>query len=496
MIRTRPHALPTVLLVGLLFLSAPGGCNRPSSPADRGARPGQGNATRRKGDNPAEAPPVAVRVEAVRRGPISYSLTTTGDLQAEEWTDLVVRRTGIVEELRVEEGTPVRSGEILLVLDRRESEIVLDEARTGEKEAAQRAELAREAVKEAQNAVEQSRIAAEQAETEYRRYRRLSRGVVQQEEMESRAYQMKRTKLALDGSKNELRQARINAAIAETAARAAELKRKKAEIDHDFTQLKAPFDGVISLRHVQRGQYLGANQRAFTLVNTNNLKLEVNLPQRYLLLLRPGLQVSLENEAFEGRSFPAVLERVSPVVGEKGTIKVTIRVQQKDLRLRPGMYVSARIIIDTHEDALLASKRGVQYDTLDGIPYVFAVRSDRAVKLPVKIGYRTSTTLEVIPLSIPGDFVSGTPGFRFFGATFYRPSSLSALGADDRLIVAGQDKLRGGEAVKVVAADGSPSPPVRRGEEPKAGKKAGGSDATRGDATAASRKRGSAPREP
>jgi len=496
MIRTPPQALVAFVCLALVLPLAFGGCRRPPVPEDGRAPSGRDDDAARRDPKTAEKPPVAVRVESVRRGPISYSLTTTGDLQAEEWTDLVVRRSGIVEELRVEEGTPVRDGEILLLLDRRESEVVLDEARAGEDEAGQRAELAREAAKESENAVEQARIAAEKAEAEHRRYRRLSRGVVQQEELETRAYEMQRTRLALEGAKNALSQAKINAAIAKTVARTAALKRKKAEIDLDFTVLKAPFDGVISLRHVQRGQFLGANQRAFTLVNANNLKLEVNLPQRYLLLLRPGLEVSLENEAFKDRRFPAVLERVSPVVGEKGTIKVTIRVKQRDVHLRPGMYVSAEIIIDTHENTLLASKRGVQYDTLDGVPYVFAVRSDRAVKLPVKIGYRTSTTLEVIPVPIPADFAPGTPGFRFFGATFYPPSRLLALGDDDRLIVAGQDNLRGGESVKIVSASGAPSPTDRPREASTDAKKADGAKAPRRDATTASRKRASPPREP
>jgi multidrug resistance efflux pump len=446
-------ALPFLALLAAL---APVACDRTDPPAARADTPAaeRGNAQR------AEPPAVAVRVEPIRRGPISYCLTTTGDLAAEEWTDLVVRRAGIVEELLVEEGMPVKADDRLLVLDRREVEILLEQARTEEQEAAKRAELSRIAETEADNAVEQARIAAEKATSEYERYRRLSGGVVRQEELETRAYEMRLAKLALEAAENARSQARVNAAIAETVAANAVLKRKKAQIDLDFTVLTAPFAGVISARHVQRGQFLAANTRAYTLVNTSDLKLEVHLPQRYLPLLRPGLGVSLQSEAFGSEVFPARLERVSPVVGEKGTVKVTIRMQQRDLRLRPGMYVSAEIVIDTHEDALLASKRGVQYTTLGEAPHVFAVREGRAVKLPVRIGYRRENTLEVIGIPVPTDVAPALAEIPLGGGTLFLPADFRTLTEADRVVVAGQDRLRGGEAVTVVAeaTEGAASP--------------------------------------
>jgi len=393
----------------------------------------------------------AVRTQPARLGSIAYRLSTTGDLTAEDWVDLVVRRSGVVEEILVEEGAAVRAGERLLVLDQREAEIALSQAKNEEEEAARRADLSRESVAASENALAQARIAAEKAEAEFRRYSRLSRGVIQQEELATRAYEHQRARLAQEAVAGELRQSRISAVISDNQAVAAALKRKKALLDFEFTVLTAPFPGVISARHVQRGQFLSANARGFTLVDAANLKLEVNLPQRYLSKLKPGLPVRLETEAFPGREFLAATERISPVVGEKGTVKVTIRVHEPDGSLRPGMYVSASIELDTHDRTILTPKRGVQYDTLGGSPHVFVVRDGIARLLPVRIGYRESEEVETLPVPTPvyWGLAALTGGVRTFGVLIPLPR-IVMLRAGDRVIVAGQDKLRGGETVRTV----------------------------------------------
>jgi multidrug efflux pump subunit AcrA (membrane-fusion protein) len=159
----------------------------------------------------------------------------------------------------------------------------------------------------------------------------------------------------------------------------------------------------------------------------------------------------LETEAFPGREFPARMERVSPVIGEKGTVKVTIRVQEPDGTLRPGMYVSASIVLDTHENTLLTPKRGVQYDTLGGSPHVFVVRDRTAWKLPVRIGYRNADEVETLPVWVPvvRESKPMMDGVRVLGMPF-PVVRVTALGAEDHVIVAGQDKLRGGERVRPV----------------------------------------------
>ncbi len=415
---------PALLVLGaaLVALTACDRTRGPKPPADDAGKP--------KSKAAAAADPAPVRVARLTVGPISETLETTGDLQAEQWTDVVVRRAGLVERLRVEEGQVVEAKQPLLDLDRAEPQILLEQARADADLAERRATLASAQIVDAQITVDRLRLVEAKAQTEFDRYNRLPPGVIQVEELEARRFERDRTRKEREAAENALERVRIEAKIAVAEHEAATLKVGKAEIDLDYATPTAPFAGVISLRHVQAGQYLAANQVAYTLVDVSKLRLDVNLPQRYLPRLRAGQIVTLETEAFPERTFDAVLRRVSPVVGEKGTIKVTIEVHQDALLLRPGMYVAATIVLDTREKALLASKRAVVYDTAGGAPFVFIVRPDGdrrvAQKRRVDIGYRRTDHVEIIPVSDDPPTVG------------------------DDVIIAGQDDLRGGEPVRVV----------------------------------------------
>lgn len=456
------RALAMVLTSALLLTA----CNGPSFDGAKGKDGGSGQRGKRT------KAPVPVRVEAARRGPISQSIETTGDLVAEEWAEVVARRSGIIEKLHVDEGVAVDANAPLLQLDRIEAEIAHRQAQSDATEAARRAELMTIQVEDAENNLEKARLAETQAKREFDRYNGLRPGIIQKEELETRQYERDRTRMERVASENALLQARVNAKISDSELSKAKLLEKKASIDLDWTIVRAPFNGVISVRHVQRGQYLGANVAAFTVVDVSRLKLEVNLPQRYLTRLKPGLDVVLETEAFPGDAFNAVLSRVSPVVGEKGTIKVTISVRQQDVRLRPGMYVAARIILDTRERALLASKRAVIYERggrgdagVDGFVFVAtrAPGSDKraavADKVNVRVGYRTATHVEIIPvrtMAPPRPLVpTVTGGFSTFIGMLYLPGRFTTVADGDRLIVAGQDNLKGGERVTMVETVGA-----------------------------------------
>lgn len=416
---------PAILVLGAA-LAALAACDRardPKPPAD-----GPGPRPEKRAAKPAEPSPV--RVSRLTVGPISETLETTGDLRAEQWTDVVVRRAGLVERLLVEEGEAVEAKQALLELDRAEPEILLEQARADADLAERRAKLAAEQIVDAQITVDRLQLVEANARTEFDRYNRLPPGVIQVEELEARRFERDRTRKEREAAENALERARLQAKIAVAEHEAAELQVGKAKIDLAYATPVAPFAGVISLRHVQAGQYLTAYQVAYTLVDVNRLRLDVNLPQRYLPRLRAGQTVTLETEAFPDRTFDAVLRRVSPVVGEKGTIKVTIEVAQQAILLRPGMYVAATIVLDTREKALLASKRAVVYDTAGGAPFVFVVRDDGdrrvARKRRVEIGYRRTDRVEIVPVGDdpPAD--------------------------GDEVIVAGQDDLRGDEPVRVV----------------------------------------------
>ena len=87
------------------------------------------------------------------------------------------------------------------------------------------------------------------------------------------------------------------------------------------------------------------------------------------------------------------VDRVSPVVdAESGTVEVTVGVEDV-FRLRPGMFVSARLVLDTHENTLAVAKQAIVYE--DESPHLFVVEAGRAQRREVELGYAGDELVEV-----------------------------------------------------------------------------------------------------
>jgi len=99
---------------------------------------------------------------------------------------------------------------------------------------------------------------------------------------------------------------------------------------------------------------------------------------------------------------------------------VTVEVNDKTRKLKPGMFTRVKIIYDTHENTLLVSKNAILSE--DTETWVFVVNDDTATKKEVKIGYSNSTHVEI----------------------------LSGLNVGDIIVTTGLSSLKDGSKIKVV----------------------------------------------
>ena len=133
----------------------------------------------------------------------------------------------------------------------------------------------------------------------------------------------------------------------------------RAKRDLEFTQIRAPFDGVVGNRAVEVGQYVQAGTRVMALVPMGTVRVEANLKETQLASVKPGQPVDVTVDAFGGRAFAGRVESVSPASGslfsllppENATGNFTKIVQRLTVRvalsddvicegiLRPGMSV-------------------------------------------------------------------------------------------------------------------------------------------------------------
>lgn len=275
---------------------------------------------------------VPVQVEALKLGPISSYILSSATLEAEMSVDIVAETAGVVEQLHVEEGQRVNRDQTLAVVNFEELKLAKDKAH----------------------------MALLEAEKVFNREKSMF-----EEDLGSReAFE-----------------------TAEFSFSQAKLDYENARVRFQKSMIKAPFAGTITERFITKGQYMPMNQKAFSLVNQDILKVNVFIPEERISMIRSAMHADLVSEAMD-RVFNGTVKRVSHVVDPStGTVKVTIYVKA-DQDLRPGMFVKVRILTDTIEDALLIPKKAVVYQ--NDRKYVFLLEGDEgeAQQVELKTGYQ------------------------------------------------------------------------------------------------------------
>lgn len=243
--------------------------------------------------------PVDVRVTRLEAREVAETLEVPGELQAVQQVMLTSEVAGKVVEIAFEAGQSVAAGDQLVRLDTSVEEADLAAARA--RESFTRKQLARA-----------RRLVPSGAMTEEMRQQRL---------------------------------ADHDQARAEVARLEARIRQKR---------ISAPFDGEVGLRHVQLGQYLTPGDTAASLTNLSELFINFDLPQRQTSNIAVGQPIKLVSDLAMDQALSAEINALEPQVNpDTRNLRVQARMQNEGQPLRPGMYVSVHLELNTQPDALL-----------------------------------------------------------------------------------------------------------------------------------------------
>lgn len=189
----------------------------------------------------------------------------------------------------------------------------------------------------------------------------------------------------------------------------AELKKKKAEMQENavmlsHTRLLAPFDGAAGKCKVSEGEYISAGQSVVTLTDTQHLRVEYNLPEKYLPMLKIGQEVKLTSTAYPGKFFVGKVSFISPTINvENRSIALYADVINNENELASGMLVDVVQSLGVTEHALMIPSRSL-VPILDG-QQVFKIVNGKASAANVVIGKRTEKEVQIIQGLVAGDQV-------------------------------------------------------------------------------------------
>ena len=369
--------LASALALGLFVVlvgGAASGCRQAGEAGEADVEDATDGEQDGEGAEEDEEEAVPVSVTTLERGEIESVLRFSTHLEAEEQVQVLSEAAREVVALYVEEGDRVRRGQVLVRLEDEEQRNEL--ARIESQLAKAERELARE-----KNLFEQKLI-SEQAYNDAR-------------------YEVDQLEIALADAKREL----------------------------SYTEVKAPIAGTVTQRLVKVGDHVTVNQHLFDIIDFDSIVARVYVPEKELPRIAVGQTARITAQSAGGRERRGEIDRIAPVVDSRsGTVKVTVAIPAEE-GLLPGMYVTAELVTEVHDDALLVPKRALVYD--DDQLFVFRVGNDSRVE-----------RLLVRPV--------------LEDRTYIEPAG-DVLAPGDRIVVAGQAGLKNGSLVRDVAVTGADS---------------------------------------
>ena len=298
-----------------------------------------------------------VRVEPVVRAPILEQLPVSGSVISPRASDLAVQESGLVEKILAEEGDTVEAGQVLLELDTELAELELQRLQAMLEEAELLFGEAKRLANEARSLIEDRNI----SQTEYSA--RLANEAAEQ----SRVQQL-------------------------------ELQIRAQAVRIDRHHLSAPFAGVISQRHAEEGEWLGANTAAYQLVQTHPLRVIARIPERYYSEVRPGTPAMISVDARPGDVIDAQVDAVvSATDANSRSFRVRIEIPNTDMSLAPGMSAHLELSLGSNnQNAVLQVVADAIVRLPDGSAVVWVSRDGVVNPVPVTLGRRNGARVEVI----------------------------------------------------------------------------------------------------
>ena len=195
---------------------------------------------------------------------------------------------------------------------------------------------------------------------------------------------------------------------ADAAQTAAAVRQLDARIQQK--SIRAPFSGQLGIRRINLGQYLNAGDAIATLTQLDPLYVNFTLPQQDMPRLTSGAPVQVTVDAVPGRVFTARISAIEPRIdGETRNVAVQALLPNTDRLLKPGMYVTARLVLPATTDNIVLPLTAIQ-TSASGDSVVVVKGADaqgvgKAVAVPVITGRRLGEEVLVSQGIKPGDIV-------------------------------------------------------------------------------------------
>jgi membrane fusion protein (multidrug efflux system) len=328
-----------------------------------------GSGASKNNSTKSEKPPTAVDAKSVRVDNIIVNMEIIGNLRASDAIDVTSEVNGIITEIKFTEGQAIKKGNILFLLDA---------------------------------SIEKAEISIQKADVNrwtalLERRQRLARSAEKLSETKNIA----RTRL--DQLLTDETEALAQLQIAKAALQIAERRFYKKIV-------RAPFNGIVGLKLKSIGEYLEPGEVITSLDSIDPIELDFEVPESAISALEIGAEINAFTRAWGNEVFSGIVKSINTRVNlESRSITVRAKINNTNLKLKPGMFMIVKLPVVTHKNAIIIPEEAVLTDGT--LRTVYVIKGGITNSKAVKLGQRLPGEVEVLE-GISSDAIVITGGIQ------------------------------------------------------------------------------------
>jgi len=362
------------------------------------------------------AAPAGPAIAPVMRRDLSATVTATGTIKAMVGAEVKVgsRIPGRVEQLAVQVGDRVKTGQVIARLEQDDLRAAVEKARAdltaAEAKLATVKKGARtQEVQAAEAALHQAEANRLLAQVNLDRYRQLYQdGGIALQAVDTAARDYDVTAAQVRSAQEQLGLIREkytpeDLQYAEAQVAQAKAASRIAEANLGYATIISPMAGVVASVSTQQGETVTSGSAAaqaptfVTIINLNRLQVDAYVDETDIGKVQVGQEAIFSVDAFPDKEFSGKVTAVYPkalIQQNVVTYDVVIAIDNREGLLRPDMTANTTITVAKREKVLAIPNQAVRRE--DGDRVVFAQEGDRLVRRPVKTGWKDKTYTEVL----------------------------------------------------------------------------------------------------
>jgi len=334
-----------------------------------------------------------VSTKEVIKGDLIKSISANGLVKAFNELDMVSNITGYIDKIFIYEGKLVNKGDLLLKFEDKEYNIAISEAEVNLMNAKiEYGFISREDVQNIDlKTADSIKIKLTLLET------KLKNKEISEDEFLNTKEKLDLA-LIFTGAKRD--EVLLNKSGMTTALNLI----NRARLNFSYTEIIAPFNGVIADFNLVDKQRINAGEKLFKLLDISKLKVEVGILENEIANIKVGNNAEVKLIALPGKTYLGKVININPLIDpETKTCRVTVEIPNSDRIIKPGMFASVNIESEILKNRILIPKEALL--VRDKRNLVFTAEDNLAKWHYIQIGEQNDKFIEVIEGVIPGDKV-------------------------------------------------------------------------------------------